>query len=65
MGFIASNQSETVVSRIGILVHDNSVAFEVDVAFDSILLPISFVRALASSIEAYIFRFEVVEVSTL
>ena len=61
MGFIASNQSETVVSRIGILVNDDSVAFEVDVAFDSVLLTVSLGRTLT----AYIFRFEVVEVSAL
>ena len=41
MGFITSYQPESVVSRIGIFIHDNSVAFEVNVAFNSILLIVS------------------------
>jgi len=56
MGLVASYQPESIVSRIGILIHDNSVAFEVNVAFDSILLIISF----ESTHLAYIFGLEVV-----
>jgi hypothetical protein len=42
MGFITSYQPEPVVSRIGIFIHDDSVAFEVNVTFDSVLLIVSF-----------------------
>jgi hypothetical protein len=56
MGLVTSYQSESIVSRIGIFIHDNSVAFEVDVAFDPVLLSVS----LDMTHGAYIFGLEVV-----
>ena len=56
MGFITSYQPESVVSWIGIFIHDNSVALEVDVAFDPVLLSVS----LDMTHGAYIFGLEVV-----
>jgi hypothetical protein len=41
MGFIASYQPEAVISRVGIFVNNDSVAFELDMAFDSVLLDVS------------------------
>lgn len=41
MGFITAHKSESIVSRIGIFVHNHSITLEVDVALDSILLPVS------------------------
>jgi len=56
MGLITSYQPEPIVSRIGIFIHDNSVALEVNVAFDSIFLIVSF----GFDQSAYIFGLEIV-----
>ena len=48
MWFIVPDQSETVRSGISITVHNDSVAFEVDVAFDSVLLPGSAIFFISS-----------------
>jgi len=41
MGFITAHKPESIVSRIGILVHNHSITLEVDMALDSILLLVS------------------------
>lgn len=39
MRLVVTDQAETVRSRIGIAVHNDSVAFQVNVTLDAVLLP--------------------------